>query len=179
MNYYKKVLYIPKVDKKDKIIGRVERWDAHEHGVLHRGFTVIVMEKEQVLLQHRKHLVFDNYIDLTASSHQVYVDSVLQTPAEAVFNSLNREWNITKEMFVEKEPKLIGKALYKSFDGTYTEHELCHLYLLNLNDKVPDPSKEFAYGYFKAKLKDILNKDYKGTNGLAPWVVSFYEQGLL
>lgn len=180
MNYYTKELFIPRVDEQDIIIDRIERWKAHIEGILHRGFTVGVYTKTgDMILQHRKHPVFDNYYDLTASSHQIYENDTLQDVSSALFRTLEREWNMTQDMF-KNEPKLVGKTLYKSTHEKYTEHELCHLYTIQLDtETVPQPNKEFAYGYLTLPLDTIMTASYEKSHGLAPWVVSFFEDSLL
>lgn len=179
MNYYKKELLIPRVDEHDHIIGTVERWEAHTKGILHRGFTVGVFDTNRnMILQQRKHPVFDNYYDLTASSHQIYQGDTLTDVNEAIYQTLERESNMARNIFVA-EPQLVGKVIYKSSDGTYTEHELCHLYTLHLTSAIPKPNKEYAYGYTVKPVDQILKAQYKGSNGLAPWVTAFFDKGLL
>lgn len=179
MNYYKKELFIPRVDEHDTIIGKVERWEAHTKGILHRGFTVGVFDTNgNMILQHRKHPVFDNYYDLTASSHQLYEGESLQDINEALYKTLEREWNMTPDMFSTK-PKLAGTVIYKSSDGTYTEHELCHLYTLHLSSSFPKPVEEYAYGFMTEPVDKILTAEYKNSNGLAPWVKAFFDEGII
>ncbi len=40
MDYLNQKLDLNKVNKKDEVLGKVERWIAHQEGILHRGFTV-------------------------------------------------------------------------------------------------------------------------------------------
>lgn len=179
MDYYQKKLYIPQVTEADEIIGKVERWDAHTNGILHRGFTVgVYTEEGDMLMQHRKHPVFDHYYDLTASSHQVYEGDVLQDVNDAIYKTLEREWNIPRNLLAT-EPKYIGSSVYKSDDGTYVEHEVCHVYTLNLGGPVTSSNPEYAYGFMAKPLSEIVDADYPDSNGLAPWVTSFFEQGVL
>jgi isopentenyldiphosphate isomerase len=179
MNYYTQELLIPRVNEKDEITGTVERWDAHTNGILHRGFTVGVYDQDgNMILQHRKHPVFDNFYDLTGSSHQVYEGDILQDANTAIHRMLEREWQITQDMLAS-EPKLIGKTLYKSTHEKYVEHELCHLYTLSLKTVVPDPSDQYAYGYTVKPIHEITSASYPKSNGLAPWVISFFDDHLL
>ncbi len=117
MDYYKKTLYIPQVDKNDNVLGKVERWKAHREGILHRGFTVAVMFDDQVICQHRKHPVFGGYLDLTASSHPLYEGEKIQTFEDAVNNTLHREWGIKKSDLGEIQER--GKVYYYSKHGEY------------------------------------------------------------
>ena len=163
MDYYKQKLFLAKVDKNDNIIEEIERWKAHKEGVLHRGFTAILIYQNQFVLQHRKHLAFDNCFDLTFSSHQIYKNNKLQTDLEAIYDTLQREWNTNKEDLVEK-PKFLGKFYYKAKDpqSIFTEHEIDYIYVAELK-KLPTPSFEYAYGYSLIKKIQI-------SNFFAPWV---------
>lgn len=164
MKYYKQKLFLAKVDKNDNIIGTIERWQAHKEAVLHRGFTVILTYQNNIVLQHRKHLAFDSYLDLTFSSHQIYKNEKLQTDLEAIYESLNREWNIDKTGLIE-EPIYLGKFYYKAKDpdSIFTEHEFDYIYQSELKE-FPNPNPNFAYGFKLIKKVNIEN--YKVT----PWV---------
>lgn len=164
MDYYKKELFLAQVDKEDNILSQVERWDAHKSEILHRGFTMILMYKDKIVLQHRKHLAFDGYFDLTFSSHQIYVHNVLQTDEDAINETLKREWNIDASG-IKSIPKYLGKFHYKAKDpqSIFTEHEIDYIYITELINR-PDPNPDFAYGFELIKKQEIEN--FK----IAPWV---------
>ena len=94
--YCQKELFVAQVDKDDNIIGPVERWLAHKNGILHRGFTLVMIYQNNFVLQQRKHLAFDKTLDLTSSSHQVFKNGDLQSDDEAIYEMLSREWNLSK-----------------------------------------------------------------------------------
>ena len=91
MNYYKEKQYIAKVDRKGNVLGKIEKWKAHKKGVLHKAFTIIIQYKNMYILQHRKHPVFDGVLDLSCSSHQVFVKGKLQSTEDAALLALKRE----------------------------------------------------------------------------------------
>lgn len=164
MDYYKKELLLAEVDKDDNVIGKIERWKAHKDVILHRGFTAILTYQNKIVLQHRKHLAFDRYFDLTFSSHQIYVHDVLQTDEDAINDTLKREWNIDPSG-IKNIPKYLGKFYYKAKDpnSIFTEHEIDYIYIGELKN-IPNPNPDFAYGY---ELVDKLQiKNFK----TAPWV---------
>lgn len=178
MDHYKKVLYIPKVDENDTVLGQVERWEAHEKGILHRGFTVGLIYEGQMVCQHRKHPVFDGFVDLTASSHPFYDGDVLQDTEIAVLNCLEREWNIKKDQ-LKNGLRLQGKVIYDSKHGNFIEHEVCHLYLAEI-DFVPEVNLEYAYGFSLIPVEQL--NDYESNpalRGLAPWVLEMIMKDLL
>jgi len=171
MEYYKKELFLAQVDKEDNVIGKIERWQAHKEGILHRGFTSILTYKDNIVLQHRKHLAFDGYFDLTFSSHQIYINEKLQTDLEAINSTLKREWNIDESGLIN-EPKFLGKFYYKAKDpnSIFTEHEIDYIYQTELKS-LPTPNHDFAYGFKFIKNLKLEIKDFK----VAPWTNKIIE----
>jgi len=170
MDYYQKKQFLAAVDKNDRLVDKVEKWQAHKKGILHRGFTVILSYKNQIILQHRKHPVFDRLFDLSFSSHPIYKDGALQNIEEAVYEALKREWDVEKKDLVDR-PKLLGKIYYKAEDikSKFVEHEIDYTFSLILN-KIPQPNLEFAYGFLLVKRGQILNKKLLSKTNFAPWV---------
>lgn len=171
MDYYKKELFLAEINKDDNIIGNIERWKAHRDGILHRGFTAILTFKDNFVLQHRRHLAFDGYFDLTFSSHQIYIKEKLQTDLEAIDETLKREWNVDKLGLIA-EPKYLGKFYYKAKDpnSIFTEHEIDYIYQAELKN-IPTPNPDFAYGFELINKQQNENWKLKiGNYKLAPWV---------
>jgi isopentenyldiphosphate isomerase len=179
MDYYTKELFIPQVDEQDTVIGKVERWKAHREGILHRGFTVGVWYKGRMVCQHRKHPVFDGFVDLTASSHPVYDGETLQDTVDAVEGCLSREWNISPSL-LKYRPKLAGKVVYDSRHGEFVEHEVCHLYFTEIEALPHDIPEDVSYGYSLIPV-DHLNDPERNPllRGLAPWVTAMIVADLL
>lgn len=176
--YYQKEIFIPHVDEKDNFIGPVERWEAHEKGILHRAFTIAVFYKDQIICQHRKHPVFDDVFDFTASSHPQVMDKIIQPNEEAVIKTLRREWNMQASDIANLEKK--GFALYHDKDpkSKYSEHEYCYLYVCE-TEKEPVVNLEIAYGFSLASLEDLKNKTHEVSNKLSPWVKEFLKKGVI
>jgi len=170
MNYYQKTILIPQVDENGRIVGRIERWRAHRQGIRHRGFTIILFFGNKVVCQHRKHPVFDDCLDFTASSHPIYQGQSLQTDEAAIIATLKREWGIKKEDLTTPI-KLEKKIFYQNFDGRYTENEHCFFYSAKINKK-PAFKTEFAYGRQMLTL-DQINSLPPSKPPLAPWVKEF------
>lgn len=171
MNYYKKKQYIAEVNEQDTVVGKVEKWEAHKKGILHRGYTAILTHKDQVILQYRKHPVFDNVLDLSFSSHQLYDGKEIQSADEAIVEGLKREWGIEKKD-LENPPIFIAKFQYKAFDDIsgYYEHEIDHIYSVSLK-KIPEPNYDFAYGILTLHKKNLKSlTDVRFYTLLAPWV---------
>lgn len=175
MDYYKKKQLLALVDENDKITGKLDKWEAHKKGLLHRGFTVCLYYKDQIILQHRKHPVFDGVYDLTFSSHPVYKNDTIQDNLDAVYESLLREWNIKKEDLLY-EPIQKGPFYYKAKDprSDYTEHEMCSLYISEIVT-LPSPNLDFAYGFSFVPKDKIIKNELPIITSFAPWVPKLLE----
>ena len=178
-NYYKQKQIIAKVDKKGNIIGKIEKWEAHKKGILHKALTVSLVYKNSYIIQHRKHIAFDGVFDLTASSHQLFIKNKLQTTIEASLDCLKREWGLTSKDFLTK-PKILGAVYYKAKDAKsiFTEHEACDIVEIKLK-RLPSPNFDFAYGFSLVKKDELVNKKSRLYENLAPWVKVAIEEKLI
>lgn len=177
MDYYQQEFFIPQVNEQDEIIGKVERWKAHTEGILHRGYTIGLIYKGQMICQHRKHPVFDGFLDLTASSHQIYQGEELMDIDTSLFWCLEREWGLQKKD-ITTPFSLAGKVVYESKHDKYVEHEVCHLYLAETNT-LPEFNPEYAYGISLIPLEHLRKPELNPVlSGLAPWVISMNENHL-
>lgn len=173
MDYYSQKQFIASVDRDDNILGQVEKWEAHKKGMLHRAFTAILVYKNQYIFQHRKHPAFDGFFDFSFSSHQIYVNNMLQTDLVALYDGLRREWNIEKKDLVA-EPKFLDKIYYKAKDpnSVFTEHEVDYIYIVETKI-LPTPNLDFAHGFLVLDKKSLQNsiKSIK----IAPWVFEIFK----
>lgn len=176
--YYQEEQWLAQVDREDNIIGKVEKWKAHKEGILHRGYTAILEFEESVILQHRKHPVFDGVYDLSFSSHQLYKNGKLQSDEEAIYEGLKREWG------VENPPigglKFVNKIYYKAKDtkSEYFEHEVDYLYLVKLAN-LPKANIDYAYGQKIITKKNLPSAILHLSSPLAPWVSKVLEEKLI
>ncbi|MBI4097577.1 MAG: hypothetical protein HY426_00895 [Candidatus Levybacteria bacterium] len=178
LDYYQQKQIIARVDKNGKILGRIEKWEAHKKGILHKALTVALIYKGQFVIQHRKHPAFDGVFDITSSSHQLFVDGQLQTSKAATFECLKREWNLNENDL--NHFKSLGSIYYKAKDpnSIYTEHEMCEILLAEVK-KLPTPNYDFAYGFSlltKDELRNVRSRTYAN---LAPWAKKMIEEDLL
>ncbi|KKQ34819.1 MAG: Isopentenyl-diphosphate Delta-isomerase [Microgenomates group bacterium GW2011_GWA2_37_6] len=177
-NYYKQKQIIARVDRNGNVVGKIEKWEAHKKGVLHRALTVALIYNGQYIIQHRKHPAFDRVFDVTSSSHQLFTNGKLQTTEEAAFDCLNREWELEKTDL--SKLKNMGAIYYKAKDekSIYTEHEMCEILVVEINVE-PKPNLDFAYGFSLVSKQELMNKDSKIYENLAPWVKKMIEENKL
>lgn len=168
-SYYNKKITIARCDRKGAILGPIERWEAHEKGILHRAFTVTIFYKGKLLVQHRKHPVFDGVFDISSSSHQIFTNNKLQDTLEASMECLKREWGLLEnEVFKLKD---LGTIYYKAKDkfSIYTEHEICNIVICEVK-KLPIINLDVSYGYSLLSKQELSNKNSLIYHNLAPWV---------
>ncbi len=118
------------VNEQDEQIGTMEKQEAHERALLHRAFSVFVLNnKNEIMLQQRaadkyhSPLLWAN----TCCSHQ----RVGETNIEAGKRRLEEEMGFVTEL------KDVFSFIYKaSFDNGLTEHEFDHV-LIGYFDGIP------------------------------------------
>ena len=169
-SYYKQKQMIARVDRQGNILGQIEKWEAHRKGILHKAFTVAIIYKNKLIIQHRKHIAFDGVFDVTISSHQLFVDDKLEDTITATLKTLKREWNIEKKDLV-KPIVNEGCVYYKAKDkySEFTEHEMCDLLVCEIKT-LKEPNFDFAYGYSLISKKELSNTSSRLYQNLAPWV---------
>ena len=177
--YYKQKQIIARVDKKGNVIGKVEKWEAHKKGILHRGLSIALIYKNFYILQLRKHPAVDGIYDLTTSSHQIFINGKLQNTTDAAIDALKREWKITNKDLIGK-PKNLGFVYYKAKDSKsiYTEHEVCDMLVIKIK-KIPAPNFDFAYGFSLVEKKNLLNKKSRVYENLSPWTKVAVENNMI
>jgi len=176
-NYYSDQQLIAKVDQEGNVIGKIDKWEAHKKGVLHKGFSIVLIYNDMILLQHRKHPAFDGVLDLTISSHPLFIDSKLQSTEDAALQAINREF---KNVELDGEIRILGFVYYKAKDpkSIYTEHEVCDLLIVKLKS-IPTPNFDYAYGFSFVTKEELKNKKSRIYENLSPWSKKVLDNKLL
>ncbi len=145
------------VDREDQQVGVMEKMLAHRKGLLHRAFSVfIVNDKMEMLLQRR---ALSKY-----HSPGLWTNACCSHPApnEETLDAANRR--LHEEMGFNCKLDEISSFSYKSiFDNGLTEHEFDHVFLGTYNGPVipeAEEVEEFKWLSFK-ELDEMLhyNKD--------------------
>jgi isopentenyl-diphosphate delta-isomerase len=124
------------VNEQDEPIGLMNKLEAHEKAVLHRAFSVFILnDKKEIMLQqratHKYHspLLWTN----TCCSHQRSGETNIQ----AGTRRLQEEMGFTADL------KELFHFIYKApFDNGLTEHELDHVMIGYYNDEPNVNSEE-------------------------------------
>jgi len=121
------------VDENDNPIGKMEKIEAHEKGLLHRAFSVMFVRYDkdnnlEVLLQKRASSKYHcgGLWSNTCCSHPLENESVL----DAAKRRLPEELGLSQELLENIEFKKIGSFIYKAkLNNDLTEHEFDHVIL--------------------------------------------------
>lgn len=156
------------VDDKDKFLKYAPRKDCHtDNGIHHRAFTILILNKDKrILLQKRKHEIWDGYWDLT-NSHPLHLDDKDETYEEAAIKCLKREWGISVELSELK--KIFVFNYFERYDGK-CENEYCALIAVEYSGKLI-PNKETCYEFEWVILKDLITNVKKNSKNYTPWLV--------
>lgn len=161
------------VDDQDNFLGKyAPKMKCHTGGGLHhRAFTIMILKKkDEVLLQQRKHELWDDYWDLTNSHPLHKKDEDDETYEEAAQRCLEREWGIRIPV-----KKLFAFNYFAKYKNNLCENEYC-VFMIGRYDEKPHPNLEVAYGYKWMSLKELL-KDIKiHPSQYTPWLVKALEE---
>ena len=117
------------VNEKDEPIGLMNKLEAHEKAVLHRAFSVFVLnDKNEVMLQQRAHHKYHSPLlwTNTCCSHQRAGETNIEAGKRRLY----------EEMGVQTELKELFHFIYKApFDNGLTEHELDHVMIGYSNEE--------------------------------------------
>ena len=127
--------YVILVDENDNPIGKMEKIEAHEKGLLHRAFSVFIYnDKEELLLQQRAKTKYHTpgLWTNTCCSHQKEGESNIEAGQR----------RLQEEMGFSVPLEEIMSFTYKApFSNGLTEHEFDHILIGQFNDK-PNPNPE-------------------------------------
>ena len=153
------------VDKNDNLVGFSDFESAHTGwGKRHRAFvTVLFDSKGQVLLQKRKHKLFDGLWDLTAISHNLRIGGRNESYQEASDRALKKEMGI-QPVTVKK----IGGFNYFARDGQNCENEYCAV-LVGKYDGKAKPNNMEVYGAKSVLFDDFIKDITQNPKAYTPW----------
>lgn len=143
------------VNEEDQPIGQMEKMEAHQKGLLHRAFSVLIFNSsEQVLLQKRASSKYHSggLWTNTCCSHP--------RPGETVLNAANRR--LMEEMGMTADLTERFHFIYKTdLDNDLVEHELDHV-LVGQSDDLPKLNSDEAEDFKYIDL-ETLNKELKSS----------------
>ncbi len=157
------------VNERDEPVGLMPKMEAHEKGVLHRAFSVFVINKKgEIMLQqraaHKYHspLLWTN----TCCSHQ----------REGETNTQAGMRRLEEEMGFSTSLKELFSFIYKApFDNGLTEHELDHV-MVGYYDEDPVINRDEVEGWAWARPEDIKNDITSNPDKYTAWFKIIFER---
>jgi isopentenyl-diphosphate delta-isomerase len=141
------------VDEDDNAIGTMEKLEAHQKGVLHRAFSILLFNSNgEILLQKRSDEKYHSggLWTNTCCSHPL--------PDESMEQATRRK--LIQEMGVDVHTEFAYKFIYKTnLDKNLIEHECDYVFTGTFNDAPIINKEEVADWKFmdlKSLRKDIL-----------------------
>lgn len=157
---------ISAVDDKGKFLKYIPRMEGHiDEGRRHIGITILVFNKKgEMLMQKRKHMVFDNVWCFSGDTHPYYMDGKNESLDEASKRALKEDFNID-EISLDN----LGFFNYFARDGKYCENEYCAMMVGEYDGEIkmnPDNGYDFEWMSKEEFLEDFERHPEKW----APWV---------
>ncbi|WP_445382704.1 isopentenyl-diphosphate Delta-isomerase [Robiginitalea sp. IMCC43444] len=157
------------VTPEDTVVGTMPKMEAHEKAVLHRAFSVFVLnEKGETLLQqrasHKYHspLLWTN----TCCSHQRLGETNLQAGKR----------RLQEEMGFQTELQELFSFIYKApFDNGLTEHELDHV-MLGYYEGEPAINPEEVNAWKWMALQDIQADLQQNPDKYTAWFKIIFDR---
>jgi len=153
------------VDKNDNLVGFSDFKSAHTgRGKRHRAFvTALFDSKGRILIQKRKHELFDGLWDLTAISHNLRIGGRNESYQEASDRA------IKKEMGIMPVPvKKIGAFNYFVRDGRNCENEYCAILVGKYDGKIK-PNINDVYRTKAVLFDDFIKDITQNPKNYTPW----------
>lgn len=157
------------VDINDNPIGLMNKLEAHEKAVLHRAFSVFILNNNnELMLQQRAHQKYHSPLlwTNTCCSHQRENETNIQAGTR----------RLREEMGFETELKEMFHFIYKApFDNGLTEHELDHV-MLGYYNEIPEINKEEVESWKWMKIEDVKNDMITNPEHYTVWFKIIFEE---
>lgn len=153
------------VDKNDRVLGYALREDGHRGcGKKHRAFVTLLFDSQnRVLLQRRRHRLFDDFWDLTAISHPLHLETGDESYQIASDRALKKEMGIGHVAI-----KKVGAFNYFARDGKHCENEYCAI-LVGHYDGDIKPNKREVYEIEQVAFENFIKDVEKNPKKYTPW----------
>ena len=158
------------VDSNDRMIGSMEKYEAHEKGLLHRAFSVFLFnDQDELLLQQRALSKYHcgGLWTNSCCSHQ----RLGETNVEAAKRRLMEELGITA-MDLQDTFSFVYKA---KFDNGLTEHEFDYVLFGKFNG-TPEFNEEEVAETKYLNRQEIQDAIQQAPQQFTPWFKLIYER---
>ncbi|WP_273567697.1 isopentenyl-diphosphate Delta-isomerase [Maribacter halichondriae] len=157
------------VNEKDEVLGIMPKMEAHEKAVLHRAFSVFIMnDLGETMLQQRASSKYHSPLlwTNTCCSHQRIGESNLEAGRR----------RLQEEMGFETDLKELFSFIYKApFDNGLTEHELDHV-MVGTYDKAPEINSDEVADWKWMLPVDIKSDIEKNPKRYTEWFKLIFDK---
>ena len=157
------------VNENDEQIGLMPKLEAHQKAVLHRAFSVFVLNsKNEIMLQQRAQQKYHSPLlwTNTCCSHQRDGETNIQAGSRRLFEEMGFETPL-KELF---------HFIYKApFDNGLTEHELDHVMIGYYNDQ-PNINPEEVEDWKWMGIEEVQNDMLIHPEEYTVWFKIIFDQ---
>jgi isopentenyl-diphosphate delta-isomerase len=157
------------VNEQDEPIGLMNKMEAHEKAVLHRAFSVFVLnDKNEVMLQQRAHHKYHSPLlwTNTCCSHQRAGETNIEAGKRRLFEVMGFETEL-KELF---------HFIYKApFDNGLTEHELDHV-MIGYYDDAPVINLDEVESWKWMPIEAIKDDMLANPNSYTVWFKIIFDE---
>ncbi len=153
------------VDDEDHVVRYVSRSDCHSgDGLRHRGVAILLHNSQaEVLLQKRKHDLFDNLWDLTGATHPLHLDNRDETYEESGIRCLKAEWGI------ELPLHRVLAFTYLERDKNRCENEYC-VVLAGKYDGELNPNRHHIYEFRWVTWSQLVRELAQERDAFTAWL---------
>ncbi|TMU50563.1 isopentenyl-diphosphate Delta-isomerase [Flagellimonas algicola] len=157
------------VNTKDEPIGLMPKMEAHEKAVLHRAFSVFIMNnKGETMLQQRAK---DKY-----HSPLLWTNTCCSHQRDGETNIQAGKRRLMEEMGFSTELRELFSFIYKApFDNGLTEHELDHVMMGHYNDS-PQINPEEVEGWKWMQPSEIQQDIAQNPDTYTAWFKIIFER---
>ena len=150
------------VDENDQSVGTMEKMEAHERGLLHRAFSVLLFNsKGELLMQKRSRSKYHSagLWTNTCCSHP--------RPDEKMEDAIQRK--LMQEMNIDAQPVFAYKFIYKAdLENGLTEHELDHVFIGTF-DGEPEINHDEVEDWKFISLSDLQKEIQNNSEQFTFW----------
>ena len=157
------------VDTNDVPLGTMPKMEAHEKAILHRAFSVFILNKEgQLMLQQRALSKYHSpgLWTNTCCSHQRLGESNLEAGTR----------RLQEEMGIKTPLEELFSFVYKApFDNGLTEHEFDHV-ILGYYDSEPIINREEVANWKWMNLEEIITEIKTTPDNYTAWFKIIFDR---
>ena len=158
-------------DDEGRFTGQYVRRDVAHAGAGHRHLAIAVLlynRHGELLLQRRKHTLFDDVWDLTGATHPLQLGGGIDESLErAALRCLRDEYSIAQSTLTE-----VGSFAYfaQDADGLHCENEHCTLYIGAYTGPVT-VNQDVGYSCKWVRKEQLLQDIAAAPERYAPWAL--------